>query len=103
MAQPSVLTPATETHALPQPAVPLPAWYPEWARKLADLYFSGTTCVFVLHGNVHDLVSVPDENGGACYCGLIDFLVTQVFGRWDLVLGYDLSRGLRPLAGDDAE
>src|SRR5262249_46551 len=29
--------------------------------------------------------------------------VSQVFGRWDLVLGYDLSRGLRALAGDDSE
>ena len=27
-----------------------------WAREFADLYFAGTTCVFVLHGNVHDLI-----------------------------------------------
>ena len=26
-----------------------------------------------------------------------------MFGRWDIVLGYDLSRGLRPLAGQDAD
>ena len=71
-------------------------------RELANLYFSGTTCVFVLHGNVHDLVRVSDEDGSR-YCGLNDFLVSQVFGRWDLVLGYDLSRGLRALAADDAE
>ena len=31
------------------------------------------------------------------------FSSSQVFGRWDIVLGYDLSRGLRALAGDDAE
>ena len=31
-----------------------------------DLYFSGTTSVFVLHGNVHDYVHAPepDEDGG---------------------------------------
>ena len=29
--------------------------------------------------------------------------MSQVFGRWDLVLGYDLSRGLRALAADNAE
>jgi ATP-dependent 26S proteasome regulatory subunit len=69
---------------------------------LANLYFSGTTCVFVLHGNVHDLVRLPD-GAASRYCGLTEFLVTQVFGRWDLVLGYDLSRGLRALAGEDAE
>src|SRR3954471_7565400 len=102
MAQPSDHTVATEPHALAQPPGPLPAWYPAWAAKLANLYFSGTTCVFVLHGNVHDLVRLPEGAEGR-YCGLVDFLVSQVFGRWDLVLGYDLSRGLRALAGDDPE
>jgi AAA+ superfamily predicted ATPase len=101
MAQSSVLTAETKSSALAQPAGPLPDWYPAWASDLANLYFSGTTCVFVLYGNVHDLVRLPDE-GGNRYCALTDFLVSQVFGRWDLVLGYDLSRGLRALAGDDA-
>ena len=85
-----------------QPPGPLPDWYPAWATELADLYFSGTTCVFVLHGNVHDLVRLPDGNTNQ-YIGLTDFIVSQVFGSWDLVLGYDLSRGLRALAGDDPE
>ena len=83
-------------------AAQLPDWYPGWARELADLYFSGTTCVFVLHGNVHDLLRCP-ENGQDAYCSLSEFLTTQVFGKWDVVLGYDLSRGLRPLAGSNAE
>jgi hypothetical protein len=80
----------------------LPAWCPGWARELADLYFSGTTCLFLLHGNVHDLIYCPqgDEEG---YCNLSEFLTTQVFGKWDIVLGHDLSRGLRPWAGSDSE
>src|SRR5262245_15074311 len=82
-------------------AIAPPDWYPAWAAKLANLYYSGTTCVFVLHGNVHDLVRIPDGNGSR-YCSLTDFLVSQVFGRWDVVLGYDLSRGLRAMAADDA-
>ena len=40
------------------PPAPLPPWFPGWARDLADLYFSGTTCLFILHGNVHDLLRV---------------------------------------------
>ena len=32
---------------------------------------------------------------------LADFLAEQVFGRWDLVLYYDLARGLRVFAGRD--
>jgi len=83
-------------------AIPVPAWYPDWARRLAELYFSKTTCVFLLHGNVHDLNRYPGADND-CYGSLAEFLATQVFGRWDLVLGYDLSRGLRPLAGSDPE
>ena len=102
MAQPSVPIAEAPQPALAQPPGPLPDWYPAWAAQLANQYFSGTTCVFVLHGNVHDLVRVSDETGSR-YCGLQEFLASQVFGRWDLVLGYDLSRGLRALADDDAD
>ncbi len=80
----------------------LPAWSPAWAREMADLYFSGTTCLFVLHGNVHDLIACGD-GAEQSYCNLPEFLATQIFGRWDLVLGYDLSQGLRPQAGGNAE
>jgi AAA+ superfamily predicted ATPase len=86
----------------PNGASQLPGWYPAWAKELAELYFSGTTCVFVLHGNVHDLIRCPGD-GEDHYCSLSEFLTTQVFGRWDVVIGHDLSRGLRPQAGSDAE
>lgn len=78
----------------------LPGWYPPWARRLAELYFSGTTCLFVIHGNVHDLIrrSGPD---GDDYCSLSEFLATQIFGSWDIVIEYDLARGIRPAAGGD--
>src|SRR5688572_12099903 len=86
---------------------PLPDWYPAWARDIADLYFSGTTCMFVLHGNVHDFILCPAEGAagasGDRYCSLTEFLSEQVFGKWDIVLSYDLSRGLRALAGSDAK
>ncbi|HEV8062853.1 MAG TPA: AAA family ATPase [Gemmataceae bacterium] len=78
------------------------ATLPSWARDLSDLYTSGTTCLFVLHGNVHDLVRCPTEEG-ANYCNLSEFLARQIFGSWDLVLQYDLARGLRPLSGGDLE
>lgn len=83
----------------------LPSWYPSWARELADLYFSGTTCVFILHGNIHDLMrcpaSTPEEEDG--YTTLSEFLTTQVFGSWDVVVHYDLGRGLRPFAGGNPQ
>jgi ATP-dependent 26S proteasome regulatory subunit len=102
MSQTSILNDEPKTATPARPPGPLPDWYPTWAAELADLYFSGTTSVFVLHGNVHDLMRLP-EGEQPNYCSLTDFLATQVFGRWDIVLGYDLSRGLRALAGPDAE
>ena len=60
MAQTSVLNGEQKSSTPARPAGPLPDWYPAWATELADLYFSGTTSVFVLHGNVHDLVRLPD-------------------------------------------
>jgi AAA+ superfamily predicted ATPase len=87
----------------------LPPWFPAWASQLADLYFSGTTAAFVLHGNTYDLFRIggseagrPDRVEGR-YGVLSEFLAEQLFGRWSLVLHYDLGRGLRAFAGRDEQ
>jgi AAA+ superfamily predicted ATPase len=113
----------------------LPSSFPPWATKLAELYFSGTTSAFVLHGNTYDYVRSPagekdlsrrsqeakadlsrrsqeakadlsrrsQEAKADHYVGLSDFLAEQLFGRWSLVLHYDLGRGLRVAAGRDEQ
>jgi AAA+ superfamily predicted ATPase len=84
----------------------LPAWFPAWASQLADLYFSGTTAAFVLHGNTYDLFRIGKEKGeedSREYGVLTEFLAEQLFGRWSLVLHYDLGRGLRAYAGRDEQ
>ena len=78
----------------------LPAWFPAWASQLAELYFSGTTSAFVLHGNTYDLFQVGAA-GDSRYGVLAEFLSEQLFGRWSLMLHYDLGRGLRVFAGRD--
>jgi SpoVK/Ycf46/Vps4 family AAA+-type ATPase len=80
----------------------LPAWLPAWASQLAELYFSGTTAAFVLHGNTYDLFR---SGGGDVlrYGVLAEFLAEQLFGRWSLVLHYDLGRGLRAFSGRDEQ
>jgi len=80
----------------------LPGWLPAWAKSLADLYFSGTTAVFLLHGNTYDLFRVAGDEGNR-YGVLAEFLAEQLFGRWSLVLHYDLGRGLRAFAGRDEQ
>ncbi|MBT8491470.1 MAG: AAA family ATPase [Deltaproteobacteria bacterium] len=80
----------------------LPAWFPEWARTMAELYFSGTTSIFVLHGNTYDYVQT--QGGKDTRFGtLSEFIAEQIFGRWDLVLHHDLSRGLRCMAGSSQD
>ena len=76
-----------------------PEWVPPWAHQVADLYFSGTTAAFVLNGNTYDLFRM--DAGAERYGVLAEFLAEQLFGRWSLVLHYDLGRGLRVFAGRD--
>src|SRR5437763_153713 len=99
---PDTLASAVPLHPGP-PAPALPEWYPGWARALGELYFSGTTSFFVLHGNVHDFIRCPKDDGTEIYCNLSEFLSSQVFGSWDVVVQYDLARGLRAAAGSDAK
>ncbi|MFM8805251.1 MAG: hypothetical protein ACKOK8_15320, partial [Planctomycetia bacterium] len=86
------------------PAAALPAWCPAWAERLGDAYLSGTSCLFLLHGNVRDLVPLgpAEAQPPAGWGTATDFLARELFGRWDVVLGYDVGKGLRPLAGADA-
>ena len=90
----------TADHDPVRNAEKLPDWFPPWAAQLADLYFSGTTAAFILHGNTYDLFRIGG-NGEPRYGVLAEFLAEQLFGRWSLVLHYDLGRGLRALAGRD--
>src|SRR5262245_30987214 len=85
-----------------KPAEQLPDWFPAWAAQLGDLYFSGTTSAFLLHGNTYDLVRLGGADGRR-YGTLVEFLAEQLFGRWALVLHYDLGRGLRAFAGRDEQ
>ena len=80
----------------------LPAWYPTWARTLAETYFSGSACFFVLHGNVHDLVPC-ERDGKTEFLSLTEFLGEYLFGRWDLVIEHNLSKGLQALGGKNSE
>src|SRR2546426_6589499 len=60
-------SPASPAPGPPGAAARFPAWSPAWAVQLGELCFSGTTSVFLLHGNTNDLVrrgESPDEGYG---------------------------------------
>lgn len=66
---------------------------PDWARRLSEKYYSRTLAMFVLHGNVHDLVAWK-RGGHTDFVPLPAFLNGALFGRRDLVLSYDRGGGL---------
>jgi AAA+ superfamily predicted ATPase len=80
----------------------VPPWFPGWARDFAELYFAGTTCLFVIHGNVHDLIRLGEAEGDG-FGSVPEFLGSQLFATWDVVLHHDLSQGLRLFAGPKIE
>jgi AAA+ superfamily predicted ATPase len=61
---------------------------PAWARELSEKYYSRSFALFVLYGNVRDLVPLrtPDTTN---FVPLDEFLAGALFGQRDIVLHYD--------------
>ena len=67
--------------------------YPNWSQEFARKYLSRTINTFLLHGNVHDLVPIQDEDRTHFY-RLKSFLSDEFFGARDYVIFYDRSSGI---------
>src|SRR5699024_10904036 len=67
--------------------------YSNWAKNLAQKYLSRTVNQFILHGNVHDFVSLK-ENDKTAFKSLKTFLSEEFFGARDFVVFYDRSSGI---------
>jgi len=76
---------------------------PAWAKEVIALYESGAAGEFLLHGNVGDRMLVPEPDGGtgARLGRLIDFLMEVMLPQFDVVLSYDLGKGLRVERGKE--
>jgi transitional endoplasmic reticulum ATPase len=64
--------------------------FPGWAEELRKRYLRGEASLFVVHGNVHDVVLYGDE-----LISVADFLAKGVFEKKDVVIRYNLSTGCR--------
>src|SRR5437773_2301581 len=71
---------------------PIPENYldalPAWARELSEKYYSRSYALFLLSGNVRDLVQLRGAEG-TDFVPMEDFLFNALFGQRDLVLHYD--------------
>ncbi len=81
-------------HQKPVDGVPMAL--PAWAAEMRDLFRSGSTAQFLLHGNIFDLVPTGDR-----LLSLTAFLDEVMFGSYDVVLRYDRSRGVRATRGGE--
>lgn len=61
---------------------------PAWARELSEKYYSRSYSLFVLYGNVRDLIPFR-QPGGMQFLSLEQFLSGALFGQRDIVLHYD--------------
>jgi transitional endoplasmic reticulum ATPase len=66
--------------------MPLPAWAEELKRR----YLRGEASVFVVHGNVHDVVLDGEE-----LVSIGDYIARTVFEKKDIVIRYNVSTGCR--------
>jgi AAA+ superfamily predicted ATPase len=61
---------------------------PGWARELSEKYYSRSFALFLLSGNVRDLIPLR-ASGGTDFVPIEEFLSNALFGQRDLVLHYD--------------
>src|SRR5689334_16584285 len=73
---------------------------PEWARELSEKYYSRSYALFVLYGNVRDLIPFRQPNS-TDFLSLDQFLSGALFGQRDIVLHYD--RGGLAFGGADSQ
>lgn len=72
-----------------------------WAQEMRQVFRSGTTSQFILHGNIFDLQPAPDGQGEIQYISLRRFLTEVMFAPFDVVLVYDRGKGIRVRKGGD--
>src|ERR1700693_140172 len=61
---------------------------PAWARELSEKYYSRSFALFVLYGNLRDLVPLRSQEI-TTFVPLDEFLSGALFGQRDVVLHYD--------------
>lgn len=76
--------------------------WPEWANDLAEQYFGGTLCEFVIHGSIHDKVKDARASERHRHPGLKRWLGKRLLGSHDVVIHFDPSSGVTFRDPEDA-
>lgn len=76
------------------------AFLPAWAREVIAGYESGAAGCYILHGNINDRFLLS-KSGAESLGSLSDYLEEALLGRFEVVLSYDLGRGIRVERGEE--
>ena len=77
---------------------------PPWAEELVESYLAGASSVFLLSGNVHDLIPAYDSEGQPEeYLSVEQYLADRLFGTRQVVVQYDRGVGVTFLAHEDPD
>lgn len=75
---------------------------PDWSQEIRTQYLSGAANQFVIHGNVHDRMLIPEQEGSVASIGNVtDYLTDVQLRKFDLVMSYELGTGLRIESGQE--
>jgi len=72
---------------------------PSWANEMCDLFRSGSTAQFILHGNVFDVIPAELAKGPSAL-SVQEYLQEIMFAGYDVVLRYDRGKGIRAVRGE---
>ncbi len=71
-----------------------------WTERIRRHYLANASNQFVLHGNVSDRFLLAGRDGSREVGSLTERLMSDLLARFDLVVSYELGRGLQVLAGE---
>ncbi|MDR0389631.1 MAG: AAA family ATPase [Spirochaetaceae bacterium] len=67
---------------------------PAWAQELSYKYGSKTTNLYLLHGNIRDLLPHKMDEGKFIFVRIQDYISDVLFGKRDIIVFYDRSSGV---------
>jgi AAA+ superfamily predicted ATPase len=67
---------------------------PAWAQELSYKYLSKTTNLYILHGNIRDLLPHKMHEGEFVFARIQDYISEVLFGSRDIIAFYDRSSGV---------
>jgi len=68
--------------------------WPEWVREFAQKYGSKTANLYIVHGNIRDILPKETEEGEFTFDEIHRYIAEKIFGNQDIIVYFDCSNGV---------